>query len=481
MKHITNGIVALLFLTAVCSCSDDIEVGRPIDNDAYAPIYEVNAILNDAATNRPVNIVELYGQSEQVTLKLNFSGRPEGRPAASAAVDADYVAVYNAQHGTSYAPYPQEAVRFENEGAFLFGESGEPAPLAVTIDAHESLQAGVTYLLPVAVRIPGDAVTLRSEESRCFYLVRDMRTLPTCDKGEGLPKGICFIETGDTNPLNVLSFELENGKLLWDAVVLFSANINYDREAQRCYISCNKSVRYLLDNNETFIQPLRNRGIKVLLGLLGNGDEAGLSRLADHTARDFAAEIARYCKTYNLDGVNFDDEYSGLADYTNLAFTGENGRAAAGRLCYETKRAMPDKLISVFLWASMFGHPEIDGVSASEWIDLAIRDYNQTFSHDWPRSIIGNEKRALISMEYRRNHGGSLTESVARAMLSDGYGWFMGFGPTPVDRGVPVFYKAFDRLKGGPGILYGSQLKAPTVFYKVNDPKPYRYPEDVTE
>ena len=481
MKHITNGIVALLFLTAVCSCSDDIEVGRPIDNDAYAPIYEVNAILNDAATNRPVNIVELYGQSEQVTLKLNFSGRPEGRPAASAAVDADYVAVYNAQHGTSYAPYPQEAVRFENEGAFLFCESGEPAPLAVTIDAHESLQAGVTYLLPVAVRIPGDAVTLRSEESRCFYLVRDMRTLPTCDKGEGLPKGICFIETGDTNPLNVLSFELENGKLLWDAVVLFSANINYDREAQRCYISCNKSVRYLLDNNETFIQPLRKRGIKVLLGLLGNGDEAGLSRLADHTARDFAAEIARYCKTYNLDGVNFDDEYSGLADYTNLAFTGENGRAAAGRLCYETKRAMPDKLISVFLWASMFGHPEIDGVSASEWIDLAIRDYNQTFSHDWPRSIIGNEKRALISMEYRRNHGGSLTESVARAMLSDGYGWFMGFGPTPVDRGVPVFYKAFDRLKGGPGILYGSQLKAPTVFYKVNDPKPYRYPEDVTE
>ncbi len=479
MKHMTNGIAALLFLAAVCSCSDNIEVGRPIDGDVYAPIYEVNAILNDAATNRSVNIVELYGPNERTTLKLNFSGRPERPLMASASVDGDYVAAYNAQHGTAYAPYPQEAVHFENEGTFVFGEDGESVPLAVTINAHESLEAGVTYLLPIAVRIPENTVTLRPEESRCFYLVRDMRTLPTCDKGEGLPKGICFIETGDTNPLNVLSFELENGKLLWDAVVLFSANINYDRKAQRCYISCNKSIQYLLDNNETFIQPLRKRGIKVLLGLLGNGDEAGLARLADHTARDFAAEIARYCKTYNLDGVNFDDEYSGGLDPTNPAFTEGNSPEAAGRLCYETKKAMPDKLISVFLWANMFGCPEIDGVSANEWVDLALRDYNQTFAKDWPLSIIGREKRAYISMEFRRNLGGRLAEYSAQTMLSDGYGWFMGFGLTPVDGGMATFDRSYNRLKDGTVTLYGSLLKEPTVFYKVNDPTPYRYPEDI--
>ena len=43
--------------------------------------------------------------------------------------------------------------------------------------------------------------------------------------------------------------------------------------------------------------------MKVLLGLLGNHDITGLAQLSEQGAKDFAREVAQYCKAYNLDGV----------------------------------------------------------------------------------------------------------------------------------------------------------------------------------
>lgn len=51
-----------------------------------------------------------------------------------------------------------------------------------------------------------------------------MRNAGDAYKGEGVMQGYLFFEVNDVNPLNTLSFQLENGKLLWDVVVLFAAN-----------------------------------------------------------------------------------------------------------------------------------------------------------------------------------------------------------------------------------------------------------------
>lgn len=190
-----------------------------------------------------------------------------------------------------------------------------------------------------------------------------MRNAGDAYKGEGVMQGYLFFEVNDVNPLNTLSFQLENGKLLWDVVVLFAANINYDAEAGRPRVQCNPNVQYLLDNNETLLQPLRRRGVKVLLGLLGNHDITGLAQLSEQGAKDFAREVAQYCKAYNLDGVNYDDEYSNSPDLSNPSLTNPS-TAAAARLCYETKQAMPDKLVTVFDWGQMYGVATVDGVDA---------------------------------------------------------------------------------------------------------------------
>ena len=64
------------------------------------------------------------------------------------------------------------------------------------------------------------------------------------------------------------------------------------------------------------MQPLRKRGTKIVLGILSNGDITGVAQLSKQGAKDFARELAQYCKAYNLDGVCFDDEYEGAYDFT---------------------------------------------------------------------------------------------------------------------------------------------------------------------
>ena len=78
--------------------------------------------------------------------------------------------------------------------------------------------------------------------------------------------------------MHLNSFEkMENYSLTM--LRLFAANINWNAETGRVYVyttECSIS----LDNNEQYLQPLRKRGIKVLLGVLGNHDEAGVCQLS---------------------------------------------------------------------------------------------------------------------------------------------------------------------------------------------------------
>ena len=67
-----------------------------------------------------------------------------------------------------------------------------------------------------------------------------------------------YFEVNDTNPLNALEFVLkDSGKLFFDDIILFSANINNNAETGRVYVLNNPNVQFLLDNNEQFLQPLR--------------------------------------------------------------------------------------------------------------------------------------------------------------------------------------------------------------------------------
>ena len=89
----------------------------------------------------------------------------------------------------------------------------------MTIRAGEGLQEDKTYAIPVAISDQSSDITIKDEDAKhCIYLVKDMRNAGDAYKGEGVMQGYLFFEVNDVNPLNTLSFQLENGKLLWDVV-----------------------------------------------------------------------------------------------------------------------------------------------------------------------------------------------------------------------------------------------------------------------
>ena len=434
IKYITSGLLAAMIVNCTAfltSCADDLEVGKNIDESAYSGIYENNAYLRDGKSNLVSKVVELHGETYATTVKMGLSKTPNTATSAKVKIDAAYLETYNKAHNTDFELYPQDLVTFANEGVLTVNANAKSAEVDMTIRAGEGLQDDKTYAIPVAISDQSSDITIKDESAKhCIYLVKDMRNAGDTYKGE-------------------------------DAVK--------DSEAGRPRVQCNPNVQYLLDNNETFLQPLRRRGVKVLLGLLGNHDITGLAQLSDQGAKDFAREIAQYCKAYNLDGVNYDDEYSNYPDLNNPSLTTPS-TAAAARLCYESKLAMPDKLVTVFAYGQMYGVATVDGVDASEWIDIVVPNYG---SSAYPIGNMTKKQCAGIAMEFNLGGGSSLTPSTARSLMNNGYGWYMGFAPSPDN-----YYSIFRRLDGAE-TLYGSPLKDPTVFYKKNDPTPYQYPDDL--
>ena len=474
IKYITSGLLAAMIVSSTAfltSCTDDLEVGKNFDESAYSGIYENNAYLRDGKSNLVSKVVELHSETYAATVKMGLSKSPNTTTSAKVKIDAAYLEAYNEAHNTAFTLYPADLVSFANEGVLMVNSATKSAEVAMTIQAGKGLEEDKTYAIPVAISDQSNDIIIKDEDAKhCIYLVKDMRKAGDAYKGEGVMQGCLFFEVNDVNPLNALSFQLENGKFLWDVVVLFAANINYDAEAGRPRVQCNPNIQYLLDNNETLLQPLRRRGIKVLLGLLGNHDITGLAQLSEQGAKDFAREVAQYCKAYNLDGVNYDDEYSSSPDLSNPALT-NSSKAAAARLSYETKKAMPDKLVTIFDWGQMYGVATVDEADAKDWIDIVVANYG---SAAYPIGQMTKKQCSGMSMEFNLGGGGSLTASKAQSMLDGGYGWFMGFAPSPAR-----YSSVFSRLQGGGEVLYGSNVAAPSVFYKKNDPTPYKYPDDL--
>jgi hypothetical protein len=128
-----------------------------------------------------------------------------------------------------------------------------------------------------------------------------------------------YVEVNDHNPLNAGSYVLEDGTYLFDYVILFAANIR-NRNPNGTgtvdpYVHLNENVQHLLTNNTKYIKPLQDKGIKVVLGLLGDHDGVSFGTMNDNDRAAFANNVKRVVDLYNLDGVDFDDEWGSKEDW----------------------------------------------------------------------------------------------------------------------------------------------------------------------
>ncbi|MCJ7934230.1 MAG: fibronectin type III domain-containing protein [Chryseobacterium sp.] len=250
-----------------------------------------------------------------------------------------------------------------------------------------------------------------------------LQTAPLLKAQQLNPLGVCYVEVNNNNLLNTGSYTLQNtNRQLFDVAIIFAANINYDVSKSRAYISNNNNVTKVLNDVNTYVKPLQQKGIKVLLDLLGNHQGAGISNFPNReAAKDFALQIANTVYTYGLDGVDLDDEY---ADYGNNG-TGQPNSSSFVMLLQELKAAMPDKLITFYYLGPATSRQSYNGDQAGNYINYSWNAYYGTYSA--PNVPPLDNTKLSAAATWINNTSTSTLSTLATNSKNDGYGVFMWY------------------------------------------------------
>lgn len=375
-------------------------------------------------------------------------------------LDNDYLADYNAAHEYEQVQlFGSERITLPSELQITIpaGRS-ESDPVEIGLDVS-SMKLKDRYLVPVYLKSVSNAAVT---EEKCRVDIIVTRPIPI--------KNVVAFEVNDCNPLNALEYVLEDGTPFFDAVVLFSANIvSYGGGAPQLYN--NPNVQALLDESETYLQPLRDAGIKVYLGLLGHHTAAGLCNLTDAGARQFATEVAEACNIYGLDGVFLDDEYT-IYGGSNEWLLGDRSPAAGARLCYELKKAMKERCpwdtdVAVFVFGSLAGElPTVtdEGVEypQSYFIDSLHPAYGVPSR---PYGDLTNAQCCFDGVEC--NKGNTITEAECREGVEKGYGYFFWFAFDPSGTGTVSnnLDRSFAQFQILSRACYGQEILYPKNSY----------------
>lgn len=124
-----------------------------------------------------------------------------------------------------------------------------------------------------------------------------------------------YVEVNDHN-IGAAGCYKEKDQNLFDTAVIFAANIVEDGTDAK--VRFNRNVEDLLDNNIEIIRDLQKKGIKVVLSILGDHQNAGWGCFSSYSkAVTFARNAAQIIYQYGLDGIDIDDEYSTCSDVAN--------------------------------------------------------------------------------------------------------------------------------------------------------------------
>ncbi|ROH95864.1 endo-beta-N-acetylglucosaminidase H [Chryseobacterium daecheongense] len=265
-----------------------------------------------------------------------------------------------------------------------------------------------------------------------------------CAQGNN-PKGICYVEVNNNNILNAGSYKLQtSNKYLFDVVNIFAANINYDTSRGRAYLYSNNNVTKVLTNAQTYIKPLQDKGMKVLLTILGNHQGAGICNFPTReAAKDFALQLAHTVNTYGLDGIDFDDEYS---DYGNNG-TGQPNSSSFVMLVQELRALLPDKIISFYYYGPASSRLSWNGFRVGDYINYSWNAMYGTFSA--PNVPPLTNAQISPAAVWLGNTSNSTTTSLATQTKNGSYGLFLWYDLHGTNEAT--------QLSAGTQTLYGEQ------------------------
>lgn len=264
----------------------------------------------------------------------------------------------------------------------------------------------------------------------------EVNSIPTTKAiGAKSPILAVYVETNDVNPLNAVDyyFDDEDESNLIDIVELFASNIHKETVGgvERPTLYLNDKLTNVLENGgvNTYVKPLQDVNINVLLTVLGDWQHIGVANMTDTQAEQFATILAAVVKHYGLDGIGFDDEY---ADYYSTNST------SFSKIILTLHGLMSsDKLITVFDW----GQTSTISSAAAACIDYAYHGYFGTYRTS--SNITGMDKTrwSPVSFNLGNYNTTSTAQDYAARAKNAGYGALMCFNlRTRSDRDpMPVF------------------------------------------
>lgn len=274
------------------------------------------------------------------------------------------------------------------------------------------------FLLSAITLIMAMSATSCSNSEEMATASQDVQAgITTRGVSEKSPKLTIYVETNDINPLNMGEYYFCNTEpkdYVVDHVILFASNIRGSVSTVQLYHNQNQT--HILNNVNTLVRPLQDKGIKVLLGLLGDHQGVGFANLTDGQIESFAQQVADCVNRYGLDGVDFDDEY---AEYGRISGTPSPSGAIFSKLIQNLRAKMPNKLITAFHYgyAKNFNQAALSAVDYM-WPDFGVY---RNAPYGFPDS-----KWASMSIHYTNGYP-SASVIQAAAMDYEGYGAIMMF------------------------------------------------------
>lgn len=272
--------------------------------------------------------------------------------------------------------------------------------------------------------------------------------------GDKSPKIVTYVETDNTNPLNAGDYLLSDSSTVVDIVELYAAYIEkrtVDGISQPI-LKLNDKLTRVLEPDPTaptttgyhkYVEPLQEKGIKVLLSVTGNWFPISFGSMNDTQTTQFANILAYVVDRYNLDGIGFVDKNTDNITPVEGSY---------GSLIGKLHNLMPsNKLITVFQW----GNYNQINMAQGALIDYAYQGYFGASAWIGSSSIPGitNDRWSPICINmgfsYTDDNLVNIYENAFAAAEGD-YGVLMTFGIRSISDNNPqlildmLTYGAYD-------------------------------------
>lgn len=230
----------------------------------------------------------------------------------------------------------------------------------------------------------------------------------------------CYVETNTTDPLVLGHYvKSKDGTPLFDVGILFAANIDGTPDAP--LLSFNTQLQKVLD--EGVVAKLQKKGLKVSLSILGNHQTAGFSTLSSIGVASFVQQVCAAVVKYNLDGIDFDDEY--------VDPSAQQSPSSFINILSGLRAALPTTLLTLYYIGPAMNYLSYDGENAGDFLNYAWNPYYGTYNAPTIPGMNNTELSAAavnIAKQSEVEAVNSATKTV-----NDGYGVFMLYNLTTGD------------------------------------------------